>query len=176
MDRLARTERIPSSALDAILGAIQENFKNTSKTDETEEETGIKSAVALLNQLDSQEAKAIIDRIRSTDAARAEAIEHRIFHFEDFLKLDDQTLQRVLSETKPERLALALKGTTEEQRTPIFAALPDQVKQVVKQEMEDSGKVPMREVRLARSEITNLTTQMDRDGKIRLRAETDLVG
>jgi len=176
IERLARSDRISTSALDAILGAIEENFKTLGPAGDADGDTGARRAVALLNQLGSEAAKAILDRIRTDDAARAEAIEREMFHFEDFLKLDDRILQRVLSEVKPERLALALKGTTEEQRKPVFAALPDQVKQVVTQEMEDSGKVPLREVNSARSEITNLATKMDHEGKIRLRQDADLVG
>ncbi len=176
VERLARSDRVPTTALDAILGAIEENFRNRPPADEGERSGGVKRAVAILNQLDSDAAKAIVDRIRGADAARAEAIERGMFHFGNFLKLDNQILQRILSEVKPERLALALKGIVPAQREPIFAALPDQVKLVVTQEMEDSGKVPMRDVRSARSELTNLVIQMDREGKIRLRQDADLVG
>jgi len=176
VERLARSERVPSSALDAILGAIEENFRNRPPADEAERSGGIRRAVALLNQLDSDAAKVIVDRIRGADAARAEAIERGMFHFGNFLKLDNQILQRILGEVRPERLALALKGIAPAQREPIFAALPDQVKEVVLQEMEDSGRVPMRDVRSARSELTNLAIDMDREGKIRLRQDADLVG
>jgi flagellar motor switch protein FliG len=177
IDRLARSERIPSSALDAILGAIEENFKDRPPAEESERNSGVKQAVALLNQLDSDAAKVIVERIRAADSTRAGAIEQEMFHFGNLLKLENRTLQRVLSEVKPDRLALALKGITEQEREPIFSALPDQVKQVVTQEMEESGKVPLREVKQAQAELTNLALQMDREGKIRLRADTsDMVG
>jgi flagellar motor switch protein FliG len=177
VERLALSQRIPSSALDSILAAIEENLKDRPAADEGQRDAGVKRAVALLNQLDSEAAAEILEHIRTADSGRAQAIESEMFHFKNFLKLDNQVLQRILSEVPPERLALALKGVSDKDREPVFAALPEQVRKTVQQEMEERGKVPTKEVKAARAELTNLAIQMERDGKIRLRADAaDLVG
>lgn len=175
VDHLARSEAIPNSALDAILRAIEENFAGKVGIDEADQSAGARRAAAILNQLDSEIAAAIVERIRADDSTRASAIEQEMFHFGDFLKLENRCLQQVLAEIKPERLALALKGTSDAERSPVFGALANQVKAAVIQEMEDVGKVPLREVRSARREITDLALQMDREGKIRIRVDEDLV-
>jgi flagellar motor switch protein FliG len=160
--------------LDAILAALQESLDAMSIAGD--ESRGARQAAAMLNQIDSQIADGIVERIRQQDPARATSIEDKMFHFKDFIKLDGRTLQTILTEVKPERLALALKGAGEEERQLVFAALAEQVKAVVTQEMEDIGKVPGREVQAARREIIDLAVQMERDGKIRLRTDDDLVG
>jgi flagellar motor switch protein FliG len=53
--------------------------------------------------------------------------------------------------------------------------LPEQVRTVVEAEISESGPVPMREVKAARREITELAITMDRQGRIKLRAEQDLM-
>jgi flagellar motor switch protein FliG len=175
IERLTRGERVPGAALDAILCALEESFK-ASGDSKDHQSLGLTRAAAMLNRLDLKAAKPILKRIRAADPARAAAIEQQMFHFEDLCLLDNRTLQRVLTEIKPERLAIALKGITDEQKAPLMEALPDQVRKIVVQEMEDSGKVPMKDVIAARNEIAALTIEMDQAGKIRLRPDNDAVG
>ena len=65
-----------------------------------------------------------------------------MFQFADFFKLDNRAMQGVLAEVKPETLARALKGVTDEERAVVFAALTEQVRTVVEAEIADSGPVP----------------------------------
>ena len=106
-----------------------------------------KRAAAVLNQLDSENATAIIEHLRAGDPEGAALIEDEMFQFADFLKLDNRAMQAVLAEVRPERLARALKGITDDERKVIFAALTEQVRTVVEAEISDSGPVPAREVK-----------------------------
>jgi flagellar motor switch protein FliG len=159
--------------LDAVLAAVQENLESINTLGDTGR--GAHQAAEMLNQVDHQIADAIVERIRQRDPKRATSIEEAMFHFEDLVKLDNRSLQMILAQVKPERLALAMKGTPPATRETVFSALAEQVKTMVVQEMEDLGQVPGRDVRAARREVIDLATQMSRDGKIRLRPEEDLV-
>ncbi len=127
----------------------------------------------MLNQLDSDSASAIVTHIRNRDEKRASAIEDEMFHFADLLTLDNRSLQTVLSEVRPERIALALKGITDDEKTLVFAALPEQVRVVVDSEMSESGRVPAREVKAARRELTEMAINLDRQGKIHIHGEEE---
>jgi len=175
VDRLCRSERVSSQALDALLRAIQDNFANRTAADTRDQGNGVQRAAAVLNQLDSDIATKIVDRIRAADPERAGAIEQEMFHFNDLLRIDAKALQLVLSEVKPERLALALKGIPEELRSGIFAALPDTVSAIVKEEIEAVGRVPLRDVQSARQKLTNLALQLDREGKIHIRSGQEMI-
>jgi flagellar motor switch protein FliG len=122
----------------------------------------------MLNRLDSAAALAIVERLRATEPARAEALEHEMFHFENLLTLDSRVLERILSEVQTEKLTTALKGLDEAQRDVILSALTDQVKVMVTAELEESGRVAASDVRAARREISTLALQMEHDGKVRL--------
>lgn len=174
VERLARSEAVSGSALEAISRAIEESLRGKVNL-EGEKGTGVKSAAAMLNQLDSETATDIIEQIRQTDPGRATWIEQEMFHFEDLIKLDNLVVQRVLSAVQPEKIALALKGMSENARNAVLEALADQVKEMVTQEIADSGRVPLPEVRAARREITGIAMQMEREGRIRLRTNEELI-
>jgi flagellar motor switch protein FliG len=173
VDNLAYAESAPRSALDAILRAVEESFSAKAGSEEGNQKAGAKRAAAMLNQLDSDSAAAIVSHIRNRDAKRASAIEDEMFHFGDLLKLDNRSLQAVLSEARPERIALALKGITDDEKMLVFAALPEQVKVIVDSEMAESGRVPAREVKAARRELTDSAINLDRQGKIHIHGEEE---
>jgi flagellar motor switch protein FliG len=173
VDNLAYAESAPRSALDAILRAVEESFSGRAGSEDGNGKAGAKRAAAMLNQLDSDSATAIVSHIRDCDAKRASAIEEEMFHFADLLTLDNRSLQAVLGEMRPERIALALKGITDDEKTLVFAALPEQVKVVVDSEMSESGRVPAREVKAARRELTEMAINLDRQGKIHIHGEEE---
>jgi len=173
---LSRADSVPASGLDAILRAVEQSVNSTTANEDLDRKAAAKRAAAVLNQLDSENATAIIEHIRTGDPEGAALIEGEMFQFRDLLKLDNRALQAVLAETRPERLARALKGTTDEERAVIFGALTEQVRTVVEAEFSESGPVPARDVKAARRELTDLAMQMDRQGRIRIRAEQDLMG
>ncbi len=175
VDRICRSERVAAQALDALLRAIEDNFANRTTAETRDQGNGVQRAAAVLNQLDAEMATQIVDRIRAADANRAAAVEQEMFHFNDLLRLDPKALQMVLAEVKPDRLAMALKGIPEELRTGIFSALPETVSNIVMEEIEAAGRVPVRDVQAARRELTNLALQLDREGKIHIRAGQEMV-
>ena len=171
---LAGGMNFSDEVFDAVLAAVEESLGSMKTAGDPDQ--GARQAAAMLNQIDSEIADAIVDRIRQRNPRCAESIEGEMFHFEDLIKLDNRSLQMVLAELKTERLALALKGTQPNIQEAMFGALAEQVKKMVVQEMDDLGKVPARDVSLARREIVDTAMQMARDGKIRIRQEEDLVG
>jgi len=175
VENLSRAETAPKSGLDAVLRAVEQSVTSSSVTEDLDRKAAAKRAAAVLNQLDSENATAIIEHIRAGDPEGAALIEGEMFQFRDFVKLDNRALQAVLAEVRPERLARALKGITDDERAVVFAALTEQVRTVVEAEISESGPVPAREVKAARREITDLAVQMDRQGRIRLRVEQDLM-
>jgi flagellar motor switch protein FliG len=173
IDILASGLNLSDGVIDAVLLAVQENLDSIKLIGDPGR--GAKQVAAMLNQVDYQVADAIVERIRQHDPSRATTIEGEMFHFEDLVRLDSRSLQMILAEIKPERLALAMKGAAQGVRDAVFAALAEQVKTMVVQEMEDLGKVPGRDVRAARREVIELAVQMSRDGKIRLGQDEDLM-
>ncbi len=173
VESLSRAEAAPKGGLEAILRAVEQSVSATATTEDPDRKTAAKRAAAVLNQLDSENAAAILEHLRTGDPEGAALIEAQMFQFADFFKLENRAMQGVLAEVKPETLARALKGVTDEERALVFAALPEQVRAVVEAEIAESGPLPMREVKAARREITEIAINMDRQGRIKLRVEQE---
>jgi flagellar motor switch protein FliG len=172
---LARAETAPKGGVEAIMRAVEQSVNLSPVTEDVDRKAAAKRAAAVLNQLDSEDAAAIIEHLRAGDGEGAALIEAEMFQFRDFLKLDNRALQAVLAEVRPERLARALKGITDDERAVIFGALTEQVRTMVEAEIAESGPVASRDVKAARREIIDLAMQMDRQGRIRIHAEQDLI-
>lgn len=169
IERLTRSNPLAAASADALAAALEEGLSGA--TGESDSRAGIKAAAAMLNRIDSETALAIVEQIRAIEPARAEALEHEMFHFENLLTLDSRVLERILSEVQTDKLTTALKGLPDEQRDIILAALTDQVKMMVTAELEESGRVAASDVRAARREISTLALQLEQEGKVQLHAD-----
>jgi flagellar motor switch protein FliG len=172
---LARAETAPKGGVEAIMRAVEQSVNLSPTTEGVDRKDAAKRAALVLNQLDSEDAAAIIEHLRAGDSEGATLIEAEMFQFGDFLKLDNRALQAVLAEMPAERLARALKGITDAERTVIFGALTEQVRTIVEAEIADSGPISARDVKAARREIVDIAMRLDREGRIRIHAEQDLI-
>ncbi|HVN26870.1 MAG TPA: FliG C-terminal domain-containing protein [Candidatus Binataceae bacterium] len=175
VENLARAETAPKSGVEAIMRAVEQSVNVAPAGEDVDRKSAAKRAAAVLNQLDSEDAAAIIEHLRAGDGEGAALIEAEMFQFGDFLKLENRAMQAVLAEMRPERLARALKGVTDEERGAIFAALTEQVRTIVEAEIADAGPISARDVKAARREIIDLATKLDREGRIKIHAEKDLI-
>jgi flagellar motor switch protein FliG len=170
IERLTRSNPVGAAAAEALATALEEGV-NSGATGATDSMAGVKAAAAMLNRLESQAALAIVEQLRASEPARADALEHAMFHFENLLTLDARVLERILSEVQTDKLTTALKGLPNEQRDIILGSLTDQVKAMVTAELEESGRVAASDVRAARRDISTLALQLEHDGKVRLHAD-----
>jgi len=73
---------------------------------------GIVPTAEILNMLSGGLDKAALDNIRAYDPELADAIQEKMFVFEDFLDIEDRSLQTMLLEVPADTLVLALKGAS----------------------------------------------------------------
>ncbi|MFY9376935.1 MAG: flagellar motor switch protein FliG, partial [Peptococcia bacterium] len=73
---------------------------------------GIKSIVNILNKVDRQTEKTIMETLEVQDPELSEEIKKLMFVFEDIIKMDDRSIQLVLREVDSKDLSVALKGSS----------------------------------------------------------------
>ncbi|MCX7236225.1 MAG: flagellar motor switch protein FliG [Burkholderiales bacterium] len=81
---------------------------------------GIVPTAEILNMLSGGLDKAALDNIRGYDAELADAIQEKMFVFEDFLEIEDRSLQTMLLEVPNDTLVIALKGASPKLREKLF--------------------------------------------------------
>src|SRR5579883_2732296 len=132
---------------------------------------GFKAVADLLNRLDAEQAKKILEQIEEDDPEVAINIRNLMFTFEDFVTLPLPTMRELIAAIDKKTLALALKGTREDVRAHIFRAMSSRAVEMLREDMEVLGPVRTREVTGAQSEILNLARKLEADGKIVLKVE-----
>jgi flagellar motor switch protein FliG len=135
-------------------------------TQESTNTGGVKHFVEILNRVDRNTEKAVLEYLESEDPELAEEVKKQMFLFEDIVMLDDRSIQRILREVDSKDLALALKGANEEVKQKIFKNMSSRAAQMLKEDMEFMGPVRVRDVEQAQQKIVSIIRRLDEAGEI----------
>jgi len=134
--------------------------------------SGFKAVADLLNRLNAEEAKKILETIEENQPELALSIRNLMFTFEDLITVPPATIREIVSGVDKRQLALALRGANEDLRAQIFKAMSSRAVEMLKEDMEVLGPVRSREVAQAQQEILNLARRLEAEGKVILKLET----
>jgi flagellar motor switch protein FliG len=134
--------------------------------------SGFKAVADLLNRLNAEESKKILEAIEEGQPELALSIRNLMFTFEDLVTVPAATVREIISGVDKRQLALALRGANDELRAQIFKAMSSRAVEMLKEDMEVLGPVRSREVAQAQQEILNLARRLEAEGKVILKLET----
>ena len=134
--------------------------------------SGFKAVADLLNRLNAEESKKILETIEEGQPELALAIRNLMFTFEDLVTVPPATIREIVSGVDKRQLALALRGAKDELRAQIFKSMSSRAVEMLKEDMEVLGPVRSREVAQAQQEILNLARRLEAEGKVVLKLET----
>ena len=134
--------------------------------------SGFKAVADLLNRLNAEESKKILETIEESQPELALNIRNLMFTFEDLVTVPPATIREIVSGVDKRQLALALRGAQDELRAQIFKAMSSRAVEMLKEDMEVLGPVRSREVAQAQQEILNLARRLEAEGKVVLKLET----
>jgi flagellar motor switch protein FliG len=133
--------------------------------------SGFKAVADLLNRMEAEETKKILEEIEAADVPMALAIRNLMFTFEDLVTIPPASIREIISVADKRQLALALRGAKEDLRAHVFAAMSSRAADMLKEDMEVMGPVRGREVTAAQAEILALARTMEAEGKVILKLE-----
>jgi flagellar motor switch protein FliG len=133
--------------------------------------------VAIINSADRATERNIMEYLEENDPELAEEIKKRLFVFEDIIRLDDRSLQRVLREVDMKELGLALKGATEELRVKFFKNMSKRAAEMLQEDMDYMGPVRVKDVEDSQQKVVNVVRSLEEAGEIVIAAggEDELV-
>ena len=134
--------------------------------------SGFKAVADLLNRLNAEEAKKILESIEEGQPELALSIRNLMFTFEDLVTVPAQSIREIVSGVDKRQLALALRGANDELKAQIFKAMSSRAVEMLKEDMEVLGPVRSREVAQAQQEILTLARRLESEGKVILKLET----
>jgi flagellar motor switch protein FliG len=133
--------------------------------------SGFKAVADLLNRMESEQTTRMLQEIEAADPAMALSIRNLMFTFEDLVTIPPASIREIVSAADKRQLALALRGSQDELRAHIFAAMSSRAAEMMKEDMEVMGPVRAREVAGAQQEILALARTLEAEGKVILKLE-----
>ena len=163
--RIANLDKVASGMLEEIDRAFAEILANK-ETSSTQKAGGVPRLAEILNMIDGTAAEQIIEEIEEDDPEMAEEIRQNMFIFDDIVLVDDRGLQKVLRSVESQELAVALKASTDEVKDKIFRNMSQRAAEILKEEMEVTGAVRIKDVTDAQQKITKIVQDMERKGEL----------
>jgi flagellar motor switch protein FliG len=127
---------------------------------------GVREAAEMINNAVRSVEKRVMPEIGKIDKKLARELEAEMFKFEHLYVLDAKTMGQLLREIESETLIDALKGLSEDEREPFFAAMSTRAADGVRDELEARGRVRKADVQVAQAAVIAVAKRLAADGTI----------
>jgi len=134
---------------------------------------GVHAVSELMNRLDPQTTKGILETIESQDAQLAVAIRNSMFTFEDLIGVSDAGIRELLGQVDKKVLSTAMKGAADDLKNHLFKAMSSRAAEMLKEDIEALGPLRSRDVIHAQQEVVAVARKLEAEGKMTLKSEGD---
>jgi flagellar motor switch protein FliG len=136
----------------------------------------LKSIAEMLNYSRPEVEQSILEGIDNDDAEMAATLREFLFTWDDLADLDKRAMQKVLASIDLHTLSISLKGAHPAVEENVLANLSQRVRDMIREEREAAGAMPMVEVQAARAEVMRAVRGLMESGEFRpARAGDELV-
>lgn len=163
--RLATLDHTEPELLRDIEGVLQRHLAPVGSSD-SQVVGGIEVMVDVLNRVDRVTEKTILDGLEMEYPELAEEIKKHMLVFEDLVRLDAKSMQRVIRDVDAKEWALALKIASDDVSTHVFANMSKRLADLVHEEMGYLGLVRLREVEEAQQRIVGVIRALEEAGEV----------
>ena len=164
VSRLARIKTIAAPALEEAERLLAAELPARATQDA--EVDGTRVAALLLNQLEGEEAEAILASISEDTPEIAGSVRRAMFTFDDLARLDKKGIQTLLKGVDNQQLLVALKTASAEMREKIFEGLSKRAAEMMKDDLEMLGPQRVTVVEEAQQAIVAVAMKLRQEGKL----------
>jgi flagellar motor switch protein FliG len=156
--RMLRMEAVQKEVLDDVERTLRiefmSNLARTSRRDSHE------SMAEIFNYFDRGTEARFLTGLEERNKDSAERIKALMFTFEDLGKLDPSGIQTLMRGTENDKLALALKGSSETVRDLFYSNMSERAAKMMKEDMQAMGPVRLRDVDEAQTYIVQIAKDL----------------
>jgi flagellar motor switch protein FliG len=171
VQRLAEMRQFSPEMAQKVAHILHRRLENMGDT-ARKSYSGFKAVADLLNRVNAEEAKKILETIEQAQPELALNIRNLMFTFEDLITVPPASLREIVAGADKRVLALALRGAKDELRAQVFKAMSSRAAEMLREDMEVLGPIRSREVMQAQQEILNLARRLETEGKVILKLES----
>ncbi len=163
--RIALMEQTPPEVVRRVEQTLEKKVSNLLSQEMTQA-GGPKALVDLLNRVDRQTERLIMESLEDDTPELAEQIKNMMFVFEDIVQLDDRAIQAIMREVDMKELGTALKGVGGAVADKIYRNMSERAVGMLKEDMEFMGPVRLRVVEEAQQKVVNVIRKLEESGEI----------
>jgi flagellar motor switch protein FliG len=127
---------------------------------------GVVPTAEILNMLSGGLDKEALNTIRNFNVELADAIQEKMFVFEDFNDIEDRSLQTLLLEVPQDTLIIALKGASPKLREKLFKNMAKRAADGVREDLETRPPVKVQEVEEMQKEVIRIARTLADEGRM----------
>ena len=166
VQRMLRMEPVQREILDKIENTLRSEFMSnlarTSKRDSHE------LMAEIFNSFDRQTEGRFLNSLEERNRESSDKIRALMFVFEDLSKLDPGGIQTLLRGVEKDKLALALKGASDDLRDLFLSNMSERAAKLLKDDMQALGPVRLKDVDQAQTEMVFTAKDLAARGEIML--------
>jgi flagellar motor switch protein FliG len=164
--RLALMDRVSPQVVQVVERNLKNKLSGVLSEADFRSTGGVSFLVQMMNQVERGVQKTIFEALDTTNPKLVEEIHANMFTFDDLVKLDDKTMQRVLRDVSKADLALALKAAPEKLKDLIFRNLSERARENLKEEIDVLGPQLAKNVYQAQRRIVDAVRSLEEAGEI----------
>lgn len=170
--RIATMERTPPEVIEGVESVLRRRVSTILQSDYSTA-GGVEHLAALLANVDRSTERVILDHLDKNAPELATEVRKLTFTFENLIQLDDPSIQRILREVDAKDLAMALRGIADELREKIFKNLSSRAAEMLREDINVSGPVRMRQVEEAQQRIVAIVRRLEESGDLVIQRGTE---
>jgi flagellar motor switch protein FliG len=165
--QLAKRCSVNAEILERIARALA--LKSQQSREVVKESTGdakFQRIADMLRLLDKTERNEMLTALTEEDEATATRVREFLYRFDDFLRIESRSMQKLLAEIDSKTLAVALKGASEAITEKVLANLSKRARESLTEEGELLGTLAPAQVDQARKAVVEIIQRLDQAGDL----------
>ena len=162
--RLLRMETVQKDILDGVEKTLRSEFMSNLAS--TQRQDAHEQMADIFNNLDRSTEGRFMGALEERNRESAERIKSLMFTFEDLLRVDPAGVQVLLRQVEKDRLALALKGGSDDIKELFFQNMSERAAKMMREDMEAMGAVRLKEVDEAQTTVVNTAKALADTGEL----------
>src|SRR3984957_20694981 len=174
--RMLKMEAVQKEVIERVEQTLRTEFM--SNLSQTRRRDAHEVMAEIFNNFDRQTETRFMTSLEDDNRESAERIKALMFTFDDLVRLDTGSAQTLMRHIDKDKLAIALKGASEEVRGFFLANMSSRAAKMLLDDMAALGPVRLRDVDEAQALLVNLAKDLAAKGEIVLtknRADDELV-
>ncbi|ALK10354.1 Flagellar motor switch protein FliG [Blastochloris viridis] len=176
VSRMLRMESVQKEVLDRLEETLRTEFM--SNLSQTRQRDAHELMADIFNNFDRQTETRFLTALEENNRESAERIKTLMFTFDDLVKLDTGSAQTLIRQVDKDKMAIALKGSTDAVREFFLKNMSTRAAKMLADDMQAMGPVRLKDVDESQAMMVNLAKDLAAKGEITIsknRGDDELV-